>query len=274
VWLQELWGPYLWPQLTNLHRIESGGTEFPMLVMNGSASQGLILHEAGHQYLHGMLANNEWQEGWLDEGFQSFIDDWAAEERGAEDVWASSLRAIRQLRAAGRIEPIATPGAEFADPTVYSQMTYTKPSLVLRMLREMVGEETMREILREYFQRHALTHVTEEDLREVVREVAGRNYDWFFDQWLHSTAWLDYSVEEAMTERLEDGRWRTTAAVRREGDAWMPVTVQVGSEIRELTGPDREQRVEVVTAERPEAVVVDPESVLLDIEPANNRQEL
>ena len=274
VWLQDLWGPYLWPQLTNLHRIENGGTEFPMLLMDGSASEGLIIHEAGHQYLHGMLANNEWKEGWLDEGFQSFVDDWAAEERGAVDVWEPSLRNVRALAAAGRSQPIGTPGAEFTDPTVYSLMTYTKPSVVLRMLREMVGEETMRTILREYFERHALSHVTEEDLREVVNDVTGDDYGWFFDQWLHTNATLDYAIAEAVTERTEDGRWRSRVVVRRSGEAWMPVTVQVGSEQRELTGRDPVQTVEVVTPQRPDAVVVDPEGVLIDMDPSNNRRAL
>src|SRR6185295_20075583 len=58
-WLDSLFGKYQWPQVTNVHRIEGGGTEFPMMVMNGGASLGLIMHEVGHQYLMGQLANNE-----------------------------------------------------------------------------------------------------------------------------------------------------------------------------------------------------------------------
>jgi len=220
-----------------------------------------------------MLANNEWREGWLDEGFQSFIDGWAAEEGGA-DTWQPSMHAIRQLEAMGRTQPIATPGAEFADPEIYSQMTYTKPSLVLRMLRELVGDDIMREILREYFRRNALSHVSEQDLREVVDEVTGKSYDWFFDQWVHTTATLDFAVANARTERTSDGRWRTVATIRREGEAWMPVEVAVDGERVDLTGREREQTVEVITPSRPQAVVVDPEEVLLDINPANNRRRL
>ena len=40
-------GPFAWPQITNVHRIEGGGTEFPMMIMDGSADQGLIVHELG-----------------------------------------------------------------------------------------------------------------------------------------------------------------------------------------------------------------------------------
>ena len=83
-WLDSLYGPFAWPQLTNVHRIEGGGTEFPMMVMNGGASQGLIVHEVGHNYTMGILANNEWREGWLDEGFTSFQTAWYTETHGGE----------------------------------------------------------------------------------------------------------------------------------------------------------------------------------------------
>ena len=50
----------------------AAGTEFPMMVMDGSASEGLIAHEGSHQFTYGMLGNNQWKSGWLDEGFASF----------------------------------------------------------------------------------------------------------------------------------------------------------------------------------------------------------
>ena len=75
-WLEQVFGPYAYPQMTVLHRIEGGGTEFPMMQMNGSPSQGLNLHEGGHVWAHGILANNEWRAGWLDEGLTSYQTAW------------------------------------------------------------------------------------------------------------------------------------------------------------------------------------------------------
>ena len=42
-WLDQTFGTFPWPQITNVHRIEGGGTEFPMMIMDGSAGQGLIV---------------------------------------------------------------------------------------------------------------------------------------------------------------------------------------------------------------------------------------
>src|SRR5581483_3122271 len=74
-WLDSLFGPYQWPQLSNVHRIEGGGTEFPMMIMDGSASLGLIVHETGHQYVMGQLANNDWSEpiAMVSERFRDFF---------------------------------------------------------------------------------------------------------------------------------------------------------------------------------------------------------
>lgn len=275
-WGDYIFGPYLWPQVTNLHRLESGGTEFPMLFMDGSASEGLIVHEFIHQYAHGMLANNEWRAGWLDEGLTSFLDGWYQEWRGAPelDSWGQRLEGMRQFERAGGSEPIATPAAEFSSYPVYGAMTYSKTAVVLRMLRWLVGRDTMREILRAYFDRYQLSHVTEESLRNTVNDVTGGDYDWFFEQWFHGTDTLDYGIAGARTTSTPDGRWRTTVQVLRLGDAWMPVTLKVAAEERLLDSRAPSFTVEVVTDRRPEEVVLDPEQKLLDLDLTNNRREV
>src|SRR5690606_33504559 len=208
----------------------------------------------------------------MDEGFGSFVSTWYFEDQGRTGLWDASLEAVRDLERSGRSQPVATPGADFADPAVYSTATYTKASVVFRMLRELVGEETMREILREYYRRHALQHVTEADFQRVAEEVSGQELDWFFRQWFHTTDQLDYAVAGATTEQLPDGGWRTRVEVVRSGEAWMPVVLRVGAETRTLTSREPRQTVEVVTRERPAEVVLDPRNVLLDMNPGNNRR--
>jgi len=293
-WLQTVFRPYPYPQLTNLHRIEGGGTEFPMMIMDGSASEGLIVHEVTHQYAHGILANNEWRQAWLDEGLTSFLDTWYAEEHGSPDVWRRFMEAtgveervlsdprfrarppaaLRGFTVEGDTLaaplPVDTRSERFPNYAWYGYLSYTKPQAVFYMLREMLGKETTRRVLRAYYDRHAFGHVTGAALQAVAEEVSGRDLDWFFDQWIRDTAVLDWSLADVDVERDGDG-WRTRVTVRREGEAWMPVTLAVGGDRVRIDGREREIVVEVATEERPETVELDPDREVLDVDRSNDR---
>lgn len=275
-WLAGFMGEYPWPQLTITDRVEGGGTEFPMVFMVGGMSLGLFVHEGSHEWFHGILANNEWRDGWLDEGFASFITNWFYEDQGApeDQIWGRAMAAEAGLERTGRAEPIATPGADFSSYRIYSAMTYTKTSIVLRMLRSLVGRDTMHRILQTYYDRHRFTHVTEADFRAAVNDVAGADYGWFFDQWLHTTKTLDYGIAGADTRRLDDGRWETRVTVQRLGEAVMPVVVEVGGVRARIDGRADSEELRLVTASRPEQVRLDPDHVLLDIDRDNDSRSL
>lgn len=274
--LDTIFGDYVWPQITNVHRIEGGGTEFPMMVMNGSAAEGLIMHEVAHNYVHGIFANNEWREGWLDEGFASFLTNWYHASRGADAaaLWAGNLNAIRQFDRTGLSQPIALPSAEFRDFQMYGAMTYTKPALVFRMLRETIGEETFRRGLRAFYERNALNHVREADLRGAMESACACELNWFFEQWIHTTHTLDYRIESATTAVNSSGQWTTTVEIVRDGEAWMPVHVRAGDQTVLAESRERRQTVTITTSNRPSEVVLDPDNVLIDIAPGNNRKTI
>ncbi|HEX6134515.1 MAG TPA: M1 family metallopeptidase [Longimicrobiales bacterium] len=272
-WFEEIFGPFPWPQITNVHRIEPGGTEFPMMVMDGSASEGLILHEVGHNFVHGILANNEWREGWLDEGFVSYLTNWAFAASGRPVSWEQSLNRIREMERAGATQPIALPSAEFRDFATYNAMTYTKPSLVFRMLHWLMGDEAFRAALRRYYADKRLEHVSEPDLRAAVNAASPLDLDWFFDQWIHTTGTLDYRIGELSTWQAADGRWIARIEVIRDGEAWMPVDIRVGDTVQRLTSRETRQIVLLSTTARPSSVTLDPDNILLDLDPANNTKE-
>jgi len=185
-WVKELFGEYPWPQITVTDRVEGGATEFPMLYMT---SGGAIYHETMHMIAHGVLANNEWREGWLDEGMASFLTNWLRVEEGQdpEAVWRATEERVARLDRTGRSEPVGLAGAEFSSYGMYSTMTYRKGSLVLRMLRDEVGEDTFRRGLREYYQRFRFRQVTGADFQRVLEEVSGRDLSEFFRRWIRTT---------------------------------------------------------------------------------------
>ena len=270
-WLDSLYGQFHWPQLTNVHRIEAGGTEFPMMIMDGSASVGLIVHETGHQYTMGQLANNEWREGWLDEGFSDFQEGWFFETHGGPPAYETVEPDILLLDLDRWSEPVSTVSEQFRDFEIYQEMVYGKGQLFLEELRYVVGDETMRRILRAYFARWALKHVDEDALRRVAEEVSHQDLKWLFGEWLHATPLVDYRLAGVKRHRLADGRWRTVVTIERLGDGRMPVEIADRDTIyARATGAPAVERVAFVTARKPGHLVLDPRVRTHDYDMTNN----
>ena len=81
----------------------AGGMEYPAIFTAGTrlfatpsmhTPEGVVVHEAGHQFWYGLVGNNEFESGWLDEGFNSFADaETMARAFGSSlaTTWYSSL---------------------------------------------------------------------------------------------------------------------------------------------------------------------------------------
>jgi hypothetical protein len=277
-WLDELFGPYPWPQLTNVHRIEGGGTEFPMMVHDGSAGLGLIVHEVGHNYLMGILANNEWREGFLDEGFTSYQTTRFEAAQGQRGGYAQIERDILLSDLDGRSEPTSLPSERYRDFSTYNRMIYDRGELFYHQLGRIVGDSVMRRILRTYYDRWKLAHVDEAAFREVAEEVSGRDLSTFFGQWLHSVTLYDYAVGRIQrgARSEERGGWTSRVEVLRKSPGMFPVQVLVRSNgdsaVVTTDGIAEREWVTVNTRGRPREVVVNPSADAHDWNALNDRK--
>jgi hypothetical protein len=286
-WLESIYGRYTYPQMTVLHRLDGGGTEFPMMQMNGSASQGLILHEGGHVWTYGILANNEWRSGWMDEGLTSYQTDWAQLATPQERLRAGVVdqpvklpgyrgRAVlmalpRFERMAlgqtttdllGGAEPIGTTAHEFRDFATYNDMIYTRAEIMYSQLRDVLGDSLFADFLRDYYGRWALKHVDERAMRASAERVSRRNLGWFFEQWVHRTGIVDYQLGSVTQSRDSTAAWITAASVRRRGEYRHPISVGVrttsGWTLARLDEPYDRQTLRIRTREEPLEVRLDP----------------
>src|SRR3989454_4070956 len=273
-WLDSLYGPFAWPQLTNVHRIEGGGTEFPMMVMDGSAGLGLILHEVGHNYTMGMLANNEWREAFLDEGFTDFQAGWFFEAHGAGSGFAGLEARVLFLDLERWSEPVSMVSERYRDFVTYNEMVYAKAQLFYDELRYVVGDAAMRPILRAYYARWKLKHVDEAAFRAVCEEVSGQDLGWLFAQWLHGTPLIDYRLRKVERRRTANGQWLTAVTIERRGDGWMPIEIGDRDTIyARATGQPEVERVEFTSARKPGRLVLDPRARAHDYDMLNNREK-
>ena len=275
-WLDQVYGPFGWPQLTNVHRIEGGGTEFPMMVHDGSADQGLIVHEAGHNYTMGLLANNEWREGWLDEGFTSFQTTWFWETQGRES-YAGTESQVLELDLDNYSEPASLVSEDYRDFTSYQIGIYTRGELFFHQLRAMVGDGTMHQILRTFYQRWKYRHVDEAAFRAVAEAVSHRDLSTFFAQWLHGVELFDYAVGRVRVRQAGDG-YVTRVEVVRRANGRFPQDVAVlaagDTAVTRTDGLAEREWVEVATRTKPKSVWLDPLVRSHDWNMLNNRRPI
>jgi len=273
-WLDSLYGKFAWPQITNVHRIEGGGTEFPMMIMDGSAGLGLIVHELGHNYTMGILANNEWREGYLDEGFTSFQTGWFFEAHGQGSEYAGLERDILDWDLDRWSEPVSMISERYRDFITYNTMIYEKGQLFYEQLRYVVGDAVMRQILRTYYARYRLKHVDEAAFRSVAEELSHRDLKWLFGQWLHGTPLIDYRLTKVQRTRMADGRWQTAVTIDRLGDGWMPVEIGDADTIyARASGQPERDRVEFVASRKPKRLMLDPHQRAHDWNALNNYEK-
>jgi hypothetical protein len=225
--------PYPYPQITVVDPAwgsASGGMEYPTLFTGGASvlsppelqsPEGVTIHEAGHQFWYGLVANNEFEEAWLDEGFNSYMTAKATEHslgpegwgrrffgadygRGARSGWpfvAPGVRISRGsdslpgLRQGGEADVMAKKAWTYRDGSSYGLNSYGKPALVLQTLEGLLGEETMVKVLRTYARRFRFGHPTTEDFLASVDEVTGGGWRWYFGETFFSSDVCDYAVE-------------------------------------------------------------------------------
>ncbi len=288
-WLEGLYGDYPYPQLTVLKRLDGGGTEFPMMVQNGSASLGLTLHEVGHIYSYGILANNEWQSGWLDEGltsYQTALHDGdvrvllAARLAMANDRDPSAPRdaalgrvrtaldrtALQQAQAVreGSAEPIGTRGDLFQSFPVYGRMVYGRAESMYQALHDVMGEEAFQSFLRAYFATWQFRHVDRWAMQGVAETQHMKPLGWFFDQWVDQVGVIDYALRAPVVRQQAGatGRWVVTVQLSRVGTYRhpMPVGVRTATGWTVVRGDPQAdvQSVQIVVDAPPDAVWLDP----------------
>ena len=298
----------------------AGGMEYPTLFTAGTRwlaperatqPESVTVHEAGHQFWYGIVATNEFEHAWMDEGLNTFTQarvmaehfyphyyakryfggfvPWVFRDLPlTRDVDGNRMTAFRPV---AEHDAQATPTFKYW-PGSASAITYNKTALWLHTLERMLGWNTLQRILSTYFSRYAFTHPKPEDFFAVVNEVSGRDLTWFFDQVYRGSNVFDYAVDTFRSERpriggrLDDNAatgdqpYRTTVVVRRLGEGLFPVDVRVrfadGQERRwNWDGQDRWKAFEVESPVRAVSAQVDPERVLLlDVNYTNNSATL
>lgn len=210
----ELVGEYPYPQATAVQSALSagGGMEYPMITVIDLAGTSrnldeVITHEVGHNWFYGVLASNERDHAWLDEGLNSFyeqrymqtyyppvhqlvVPDFLVDP---SDMDLGELIYLLQARRR-RDQAPETPSDELTD-TNYWLGAYYKPAKALWWLYHYWGAEQFDRAMQSYYANWRFRHPQAEDFQKSLEQHTQESLDWLFDGLLYSNTGFDYALE-------------------------------------------------------------------------------
>lgn len=272
---EKWYGPYPYKTLTVVDPEPDSaaeGMEYPTFITGGTnwfmpegfrLPEVVVEHEFGHQYWYGMVATNEFEDAWMDEGINSYtevkvLDSIFGKDTSMIDFAGITLgeREGQRLNFIGVADrdPMAQKAYDYYSGNSYGGITYGKTASVLLTLEGIIGEETMAKAMHAYFMKYRFTHPGKEDFLKTIEEVSGKNLRWYFNQAVYGSQVLDYEITqvdssptnwyEPKKDKKKDGKeaggdtdYQSYVSVRRKEDFVMPVDVEIkfddGETVRE-----------------------------------------
>ena len=279
----EQWYPYPYSHATTVEGPVEG-MEYPMLTFTPNSptredQQWVIAHEFGHEWFPMVVGSNERLYPWMDEGFNTFIDLGNAAKYFAgtpygDTIEAHPLHLYREHALPGNEQPLIEKPVEVRD---LFWGGYQKPALMMQMLRyEVLGKDRFDAAFREYIRTWAFKHPSPADFFRLMRDESGMELDWFWRDWIFTTARLDQAVDSVARE----ANATTRVYLHNRGTMVMPVTLAVTFD----DGTTQTMRLPVemwnlgdvfvyrVPDKRPVLrIVIDPTDALPDIDRSNNQ---
>ncbi len=213
----ELWAPYPFPQLT-LQDGPSAGMEYPMVI---NSNQGAADHEVAHQWWPMMLGTNETRYGWMDEGFNTYMNILSRAHRDGVDADLNG-RGQRYGSMAGNEDEPTMMWASNYGGNLYGYQTYSKAPLMLSMLGGIVGDAAVQQAMSDYTKAWAFKHPSPWDFAFFMTNALETDLGWFWYYWLWTTESVDGSIQDVTV--LAD---RTIVRVRQDGQMPSPIVLRV-----------------------------------------------
>ncbi len=181
-------------------------------------SDDLVSHELAHMWWGDLLTCRDWSHGWLNEGFATYFEMlWDEEEHGIDEYRQGVVLNTELYMGERYRRPIVS--NVYNEPIdIFDRHLYEKGSLVLHTLRGVLGDDAFFRSIQRYCRENQDRSVITQDLVDAIDAETGRNFEWFFDQWVYkpghpefkvSWSWDDdaklATVNVKQTQKTEDG---------------------------------------------------------------------
>ncbi|MES2893831.1 MAG: M1 family metallopeptidase [Bacteroidota bacterium] len=279
------WFEYPYPVAVNVAS-NVGGMEYPGIVFCGYKAEteglfGVTDHEFGHTWFPMIVGSNERKYGWMDEGFNTFINSIADDDfnKGEYANAPANMETMAAYMFGANSEAILNTPDALREGNIGTAL-YFKPGYGLELLRdEILGPERFDYAFKTYIQRWAYKHPTPWDFFRTMDNVSGENLSWFWKGWFLENYKLDQAI---VGVKYENDNERNGALVRiaNLGKMAMPVTIAyqtVGGKKGTLKLPVEiwnnavATTIRLPTNEKLASVVIDPKKIFPDQNFGNNK---
>ncbi len=196
----------------------TGNREFGSLV-------GVMVHEMAHSWFQHVLATNESEHEWMDEGFTSFISSLCMNqimEQNKQNPFEGSYRGYYALVNSGLEMPQSTHADRYTTNFAYGVAAYSKGSIFLSQLGYVIGQDKLMETIQKYFEDFKFKHPVPNDIKRTAEKVSGMELNWYLTDWTQTTNTIDYGIKSVEA----DGN-KTKVVMERIGEMPMPLDILV-----------------------------------------------
>ena len=280
------WYEYPYPAATAVAGTP-GGMEYPGIVFCGARARqgglwGVNDHEFGHTWFPMIVGSNERLYGWMDEGFNTFINSLSAANFNKGEYKSKvpqDKNRIGAMYTAPGLEPMLTYVDNYKERN-NGTLSYSKPGEGLTLLRDVIlGEDRFDRALRAYINRWAFKHPTPDDFFHTIENVAGESLQWFWRGWFVNNWRLDVAVRSVKYNDSTNFAKGAIITLDNLEKMAMPVIL----EVKTVSGKTDRIKLPVEIWQRNvawsfsypcteeiESVSYDPDKVLPDYNPSNN----
>ena len=208
-----------------------GGMEYSMLTLLNYGEELIPLisvtsHELAHAWFQGVLATNEMNHAWMDEGSASYFGELAESHVFNIDFHPIFTERPYQdyisLATSGQEMPLATNANRFKFNRAYEDAAYDKGFVFLSQLNYIIGEKAFEKTIKNYFDKYKFTHPLPNDLRRVAEQSSGILLNWYLTDWTQTTNQIDYAIKN-----VESRKKKSVITIERIGLMPMPLEILV-----------------------------------------------
>jgi aminopeptidase N len=171
-------------------------------LVDGNRWENNIAHELFHHWFGDYVTCESWSNLTLNESFARYSEYlWQQYRHGSDAAGAELNNQLRSYLGNPDNEAKALVRYHYADQEdMFDDVSYSKGSLILHMLRNYLGDSAFFKGLQLYLTRYSFQSAEAHQLRLVMEEVSGKDLNWFFNQWYfgngHPKVSIDYGYDE------------------------------------------------------------------------------